>query len=627
MKTFFLVIVLTSLGDDRVESIYFLQIALAVLLMTIIAHLLSMRFRMPILIFLLIEGIIAGPEVLNILDPMILGEGLSAIVALCVSVIVFEGGLHIDLHSIRSIQKSVLRLVIFGVVITFILATAASYYIAGLPLNIAALFGALVTATGPTVITPLVRNVNVSHKVSKILELEGVLNDAASVILAALIFELIVSPLSGLELVSFLIQRIGMGLILGLASGFLLRNILGKMLLTEQTVRFITFTMVIATFVIAESFANESGILAVAIFGIMVGSSKVPYKSALKEFKADLVLMMLSLIFLLLAALLRFDYIIQIGFVGVAVVMVLIFVARPISVFLSTRGTSFNRNEKLFVSFVGPRGVVPASIATYFAVKLNSMGMVGGDALVGLIFITIIITVLMTGSLANRVAKFLGVIPMEILVIGGGEVGKILAERFEKRGENVVVVDPSEENCQKLMKSDIRVVHGDAEDINVLKEAGIDHAKYVVATTDKDNTNLLICQIARTKFNFDKDQIVARVNNIENLHAFWDLEIRAMSPAMTTALVLDNMVGRPHMFSMCEVGEGADIIEAHVSNPKVVGKAISELKLPENSLLLMIRRGNESFIANGNIVLEYDDIITVIGEGDSAQKVADLFER
>ncbi len=216
---------------------------------------------------------------------------------------------------------------------------------------------------------------------------------------------------------------------------------------------------------------------------------------------------------------------------------------------------------------------------------------------------------------------------MEILVVGGGEVGQILAERFEKRGENVVVVDPSEENCQKLMKSDIRVVHGDAEDINVLKEAGIDHAKYVVATTDKDNTNLLICQIARTKFNFDKDQIVARVNNIENLHAFWDLEIRSMSPAMTTALVLDNMVGRPHMFSMCEVGEGADIIEAHVSNPKVVGKAISELKLPENSLLLMIRRGNESFIANGNIVLEYDDIITVIGEGDSAQKVADLFER
>jgi Trk K+ transport system NAD-binding subunit len=233
----------------------------------------------------------------------------------------------------------------------------------------------------------------------------------------------------------------------------------------------------------------------------------------------------------------------------------------------------------------------------------------------------------MTGSLTKYVAKFLGVIPMEILVIGGGEVGSILAKRFEKRGENVVVIDSSEQNCAKLMKSDIRAIHGDAEDLKVLKEAGIENAKYVVTTTNQDNTNLLVAQIAKTKFGFKEDQIVARVNNIENLHAFWDLGIRSMSPAMTTAIVLDNMVGRPHMFSMCEVGEDANILEVRVSNPKISGKAIKDLNLPENSLLLVIRRGDESFIANGNIVLEYDDIVTVIGEGGSAQQVAELFEK
>ncbi|MBN2488131.1 MAG: TrkA family potassium uptake protein, partial [Methanosarcinaceae archaeon] len=229
--------------------------------------------------------------------------------------------------------------------------------------------------------------------------------------------------------------------------------------------------------------------------------------------------------------------------------------------------------------------------------------------------------------LSKYVANALGVIPMEILIVGGGEVGQILAERFEKRGENVVVIDSSEANCQSLLKAGIRAVHGDAGDINVLRKAGIEKAKYVVATTDQDNTNLLVCQIAKSKFGFKKEQMVARVNNIENLHAFWDLDIRSMSPAMSAAVVLDNMIGRPHMFSMCEVGEEGDILEVRVTNPKVVGKAVKELSLPEKSLLMMIRRGEKSIIAHGNLVLEFDDLVTVIGEGDGAKMVADLLQR
>ncbi|ABE52281.1 cation:proton antiporter [Methanococcoides burtonii] len=609
------------------ESIYLLQVALAVLVMSLVAQSLSRLFKMPVLIFLLAEGIIAGPEVLGLLDPSLLGEGLAAIVSLCVAVIVFDGGLHIDLKSIRSIQQGVLSLITVGVIITFIFATLFTHYIVGLSLEISAVFGALVTATGPTVITPVVRQVRVNHRVSKTLELEGVLNDAVCVILAALVFEVIISQLSGFEAVSFIVYRTMIGLTMGIASGLLLTRFLSSSVLSEQVVRFVTFTSVIATFVIAESLGAESGILAVALFGIIVGSSNVRYKAALKEFKSDLVLMMLSLIFILLAAMLKFEDIFRIGFAGIIVVLLLVFFVRPLSVFVSTARTNFRTKEKLFISFVGPRGVVPASIATYFAIKMNSLNIEGGQELVGLVFLTVIITVLMTGSLSKYVAKFLGVIPMEILVVGGGEVGRILAERFEKRGENVVVVESSEEHCQRLMKSGIRVVHGDAEDVNVLKKAGIENAKYVVASTNQDNTNLLVCQIAKTKFGFKEDQIVARVNNMENLHAFWDLEIRAMSPAMSTALFLDNMVGRPHMFSMCEVGEGGDILEVKVTNPKVAGKSIKELSLPEDSLLLMVRRGDQSFIANGNLVLEFDDVVTVIGEGDAAKIVADLLGR
>ena len=610
------------------DSIYFLEMVVSVLFLSILAQTLSKHFKVPIIMFLLLEGIIVGPEVLNLIDPGLFGDGLTAIVSLSVAIIVFDGGLHIDVKSIRPIQKTALKLTTIGVLITFASATLITYTLLAIPLKLAALFGALVAATGPTVITPLVRNIHVNHKVSKILEIEGVFNDAASVILAAFMFEWIVSQLSGFSAIAFILQRLVIGIVIGLLSGNLLKRILSSdSLVTDQTARIVTLTLVIATYVASELLGNESGILAVAVFGIVTGTSNIPHKQALKEFKSDLVLLMLSLIFILLAALLKFEDIIGIGLNGIIVVLLIIVLVRPLAVFGSTARSNLRTNEKLFISFIGPRGVVPASIATYFAIKLDAFNIYGGQILVGLVFLTVIITVITTGTLARKVANILGVIPMEILIIGGGEVGKILAERFEKRGENVVVIDNSEEKCQRLLKQGIRTIHGDAEDINVLKAAGIEKAKYIVATTDQDNTNLLVSQIAKSKFNMKEEQIVARVNNVENLHAFWDLSIRSMSPQMTTALVLDNMVGKSSMFSMCEVGEEGEILEARVTNPKVAGKAIKELSLPENSLLLMVRRGESSFIANGNLVLEYDDLVTVIGEDDAAREVVDLLYR
>ena len=139
----------------------------------------------------------------------------------------------------------------------------------------------------------------------------------------------------------------------------------------------------------------------------------------------------------------------EIGVKGIALVMLIILLVRPVSVFISMWSSKIRNNEKLFISFVGPRGVVPVSIATYFAIKLDEMGIPGGQTIVGLVFLTVIITVFLTGSMSKRVAQILGVIPMEILIVGGGKVGRILAERFDNRGENVSVIDISEEECNK----------------------------------------------------------------------------------------------------------------------------------------------------------------------------------
>lgn len=264
-------------------------------------------------------------------------------------------------------------------------------------------------------------------------------------------------------------------------------------------------------------------------------------------------------------------------------------------------------------------------MAVYFAIRLNALGFYSeSTSLLGLMFITIIITVLATGVSASFIAKQTGVIPMEILIVGGGGVGRALADRFIKRGENVVIIDTDEENCKKAIEQGIRAVHGDAEDVAVLKKAGIEHAKYLVATTDQDNTNLLVCQIAKTKFGFSEEKLVARVNEPENLRAFTDLGIHSISPITATALMLDGMVGHPDLFTMCEVSEEGDILEVEVSNKRVIGKAVKDISLPEDTLIVLVRREGKSLIAHGETQLLDGDFVTIIGKLGAVQEAANM---
>lgn len=611
-----------------IDPILLMEITVAFLFLSLLAQILSRYFQAPFIIFLFLEGIIVGPEILNLLNPALYFDVLSAIVAICVSVIVFDGGLQIDLKQLRGINKSVLGLSTIGVLITFLGITLLTNFLIDVPLQIAALFGALVTATGPSVIGPIIRDIHVSHKVGKTLELESVLNDAASVILTAMVFEWITAELSRIGAVVFILQRLGIGLLVGILSGFALSWFFTRGIsVNKKTARLISLISVFSCYLLSELLGTESGILALAVFGIIMGTSEFPYKETIKEFHGDLVTLMISLIFILLAAMLKFWYIVDVGVKGVLLVILIALLIRPMSVFASMWNSKIRTNEKLFISFVGPRGVVPVSIATYFAIKLDEMGIPGGQTIIGLVFLTVIITVLLTGSMSKKVAQILEVIPMEILIIGGGKVGRILAERFDKRGEDVLVIDISEEECNRCRELGIRTIQGNAADVSTLKKAGIENAKYVVVTTKKDDTNLLLCQIAKARFGLKGEQLVARVNNTENLQAFWDLGVRAMSPTVTTADIMDNMIGRNHPFSMCEVGGKGNIMEVRVTNPKVVGKAIKEINLPEKSLMVMVQRGSESIIAHSNLKLQYNDIATVIAERSSGKNVSDILFR
>jgi NhaP-type Na+/H+ or K+/H+ antiporter len=608
------------------STTYVLTSLVGVMIIGIFAHMLGRVIKIPSIVFLLLAGIILGPEVTGLIEPHRFGSGIDLLVGFAVAIIVFEGGLDIDVRQLRKLQHSILNLATIGVIITVLLTTVAAYTMLSIPFNIALLFGAFVSATGPAVITPIIRQIRVNTKVASTLQAEAVLNDGASVILAALVFEWIVTSFTGVKALEFLLIRLLDGVFFGVLSGIVLIMLLRNIpLLTEQYARLFTISILLAGFVSAENIGAQSGVLAMALFGILIGSSDIPHKEAIKHFKEDLSIILLSVIFILLSTIIDFDAIRAIGFNGILLVVLLLVIIRPVAVFASTRTSDLKRGEKLFISAMGPRGVVPASMAVYFAIRLSALGFESeSTSLLGLMFITIIITVLVTGVSASFIAKRTGVIPMEILIVGGGGVGRALADRFLIRGENVVIIDTDEENCNKAQKMGIRAVHGDAEDVAILKKAGIEHAKYFVATTDQDNTNLLVCQIAKAKFGFTGEKLVARVNEPENLRAFMDLGIRSISPITATATMLDGMVGHPDLFTMCEVTEEGDILEVKVSNKRVIGKAIKDIVLPRDTLIVLVRRGGKSLIAHGDTLLLDGDYATIIGKLGAVQEAANM---
>ncbi|MDI6884783.1 MAG: cation:proton antiporter [archaeon] len=608
------------------STIYLLTSLVGVMIIGILAHMLGRILKIPSIVFLLAAGIILGPEVTGLIEPSRFGSGLELLVGFAVAIIVFDGGLDIDIRQLRKIQHSILNLVTIGVIMTAVLTAVAAYLLLNIPFNIALLFGAVVSATGPAVITPIIRQIRVNTKVAGVLQAEAVLNDGASVILAALVFEWIVASLTGIKAAQFLLIRLSNGAFFGALAGITLILILCKIpLLTEQYARLFTISILLAAFVIAENIGTQSGVLAMALFGIFIGSSDIPHKDAIKHFKEDISIILLSVIFILLSAFIDFAYIRALGLNALLLVVLLMVLIRPLAVFVSTLRSDLKGGEKLFISAIGPRGVVPASMAVYFSIRLKDLGFISEPAsLLGLMFITIVITVLSTGISAKFIAKRTRVIPMEILIVGGGGVGRDLAERFLKRGENVVIIDNNEEKCKKALKMGIRAIHGNAEDVANLKKAGIEHAKYLVVTTDQDNTNLLVCQIAKTKFGFTGEKLVARVNDPENLQAFMDLDIRSISPVIATALMLDGMVGHHDLFTMCEVSDEGDILEVKVSNKRVVGKAIKEISLPEDSLIVMVRREGKSIIAHGETKLLDGDYATIIGKLDAVQEAANM---
>ncbi|WP_267383823.1 cation:proton antiporter [Cyanobacterium sp. uoEpiScrs1] len=481
-----------------------LQIVIAVLA-GITAQVTAEFFKVPSIVFLLLFGILLGPDVLNLLYPHQLGVGLEVLVALSVAIILFEGGLSLELRYLGKVSGSLQNLVTIGILVTLIGGGMAAHWLAEFPWSIAFLYAALVVVTGPTVISPLLKQVSVDRQVATLLESEGVLIDPVGAILAVVVLDTILnSNASPVEIFSSVLLRLGIGAIIGGLSGALLGFILkNTSFLSEDLKNLVVLAGVWGLFGLAQLSRGESGLMATVVAGIVVRASSIPEERLLRRFKEQLTVLCVSVLFVLLAADLSIDSIFALGWGSVFTVLILMLVVRPISVVLCTWNSDLHWRQKLFLAWIAPRGIVSASVASLFAILLTEKGINGGESIKALVFLTIMMTVFIQGLSARWVAQALKISSIDAtgaVIVGGNDIGRLIGRLFQQEGESVVLIDTDPEACQQAEAEGLSVFQSSGLDPDVLEQAGIDSMGNFMALTSNGEVNLVLAQRAVEEF-------------------------------------------------------------------------------------------------------------------------------
>ncbi len=468
-----------------------------------VAQALAAHLRAPGIVLLLATGVVLGPDVAGVVRPDTLGSGLLGLVGFAVAVILFEGGLNLDVRRLRRAQRPIRQLVTVGALVTAVGGTLVAKVILGWDWRLCILFGTLVIVTGPTVITPLLKRLNVQRRVATVLEAEGVLIDAIGAITAAVAMEVALSP-SGTNLaagVAHIGLRLGFGVLAGLVGGGVLAVLLRfRHVIPDGLENVLTLGVALTVFELSNAIMHESGIAAVTVAGIVVGNSRTYVRRELAEFKEQLTVLLIGMLFVLLAADVRLASVLALGWPGIATVAALILLVRPLNVLAGTVRTDLTLRERAFVAWIGPRGIVAAAVASLFALELEAAGIAGGAALRALVFLVITVSVLWAGLTGGLAARALGLRRQSgagWVVLGGGPLARKVAEVLGCEDDPVVCVNSQPDAVRAAEEAGLRALLGNPLEERTIKRAELDTRRGALAVTGKPEVNLLFAQKAK----------------------------------------------------------------------------------------------------------------------------------
>ena len=465
------------------------MLALAgIIILGILAQWVAWRLKIPAILPLILIGLLVGPistllsqdgtkwiePIWNGKEGLFPGESLFYFVSLAISIILFEGGLTLKLKEVRNVGPVISKLITLGSTITFFGAGLAAHYIFNLSWALSFLFSSLIIVTGPTVITPILRNIPLKKDVSAVLKWEGILIDPIGALIAVLVFEFIIVGEDSAYTKTALIE-FGKIVLFGSTFGFTFAHALSfaikKQLIPHYLLNVFSLATVLGVFVLSDLFAHESGLLAVVVMGMVLGNINLPNLKELLYFKESLSVLLISILFILLSANINiYDLEAIYNWKTALLFAVVVFLVRPLGVFLSTINSTLGTNEKLFISWVGPRGIVAAGIASLFGLKLVSKGEPGAEFITPLVFMIVLGTVLLNATTARPMAKIMGVFLSKsegILIIGASKLSRVIAQYLDKNNRHVVLVDSNATNIKKTKELGLEAIKEDiyAEDL------------------------------------------------------------------------------------------------------------------------------------------------------------------
>ncbi|NQD91536.1 sodium:proton antiporter, partial [Pseudomonas sp. CrR25] len=427
---------------------------------------LAWRLRLPAILFLLISGILAGP-ILGWLDPQeLFGPLLFPMVSMAVALILFEGSLTLHLSEWREIGSVVRRMVTLGALATWAVIAAATHYLLDFSWDMALLFGTLTLVTGPTVIVPMLRVVRPKASVANILRWEGIVIDPIGALLAVVVFSFIIASGEGEGWSQSLGTFAGVilcGCLFGAVGGWTLGQVLRRQWLPDYLHNLAVLATVLGAFIASNEVMHESGLLAVTLMGMWLANMKGVDVRHILHFKENLSVLLISGLFILLAARLDLGALLALGPAVLLLLAVIQFVARPLNVALSTFGSSLNWRERALLAWIAPRGIVAAAVSAIFAIRLSEAGHAGAELLVPLTFAVIIGTVVLQSATARPLASLLRVAepaPSGFLIVGANPVARTLGKALQQLGSRVLLTDSSWENIRAARMDNLPTYFG-----------------------------------------------------------------------------------------------------------------------------------------------------------------------
>lgn len=493
--------------------------------------------RLPAILLLLLCGILVGP-VTGILNPdELFKDLLFPIVSLSVAIILFEGSLTLKIDEIKGLGSVVRNMISFGALITWLCTALVTHLLLDFSYSLSLLFGAVVIVTGPTVIMPILRTVRPNAKVANILRWEGITIDPIGALVAVLMFDFIISGQLEYTFGKIVIEFgkiILTGTVIGILSALALGYVLRKHLVPEYLRNVLSLTLVFAVYAASDFFMHESGLLAVTLMGMALANMKNTDIDDILDFKETLSVLLISGLFIILAARIEFDQFRQLGYAAIGILFSLMFIIRPLKVWLCSIGSDLTTREKILIAWIGPRGIVAAAVAALFALRLENAGHPEASLIVPLTFMVIIGTVVLQSLTAKHLAGWLGVReppPTGILIIGAGNVARMIGKALQDLDYKVVMTDSNWENTSLSRMEGLNTYFGNPISEHADRNLDLVGIGKLFAMSGRANLDTLASLLFRSEFGSkeiyelktNREQIISEKHTVSNRHRGYQL--------------------------------------------------------------------------------------------------------